>query len=120
MYRLLRRRQDAQVDYTSAGRLHEYERSEIAVTGNEDTAMIVGNAKQLNVLRSGHVELSGSNHIVAQVSQETDRYGINILIGKEFHGERFYGAVARWISSAAKTSIAYCTQARRSASWRSG
>jgi hypothetical protein len=104
---LLRGRQNSQINHTGPGSLDEDKGSKIAVAGDENSTLIPRGAQQINVFRSGHAELSSRYHIVAQISEELHRDGVNILIDEESHGREYYGAVARWMSSAANTSIAY-------------
>ena len=58
---------------------------------------------------------SNGNDIMPQATQKANGEAVDVLISEEFHGD-----VAKWMSSAASTSMAYWMQARMSCSSRSG
>ena len=74
----------------------------------------MGNTKQLGVLRLRQTDLSDRNNVMPEAAQEGDRGDIDVLVGEKLHG-----VVARRISSAATTSMAYWMHARMSSGSRS-
>ena len=62
---ILGRGQDAEIDDTCPTAQNEDQPPEIAVARDEDTALILGHAKQFKVLGLGQTNLSNCNDIVA-------------------------------------------------------
>lgn len=85
------------------------------MAGLEAVKSELSDAKQFGIFRPGQTERCGVYNVVSHFSQEPDRDGIDILIGEKFHG-----VVARWMSSAASTSMACWMQPRISSASRSG
>src|SRR4051794_41004471 len=94
--------QDAQIDNSRSSALHEHQRAEITVARHKDPRLLARDAKQLGIECLSKTNLSSGNNIMAQATQESNRDGIDILIGEKLHG-----IVARRMSSAATTSMAY-------------
>lgn len=82
---------------------------------SEGARQFLGDPKEFDVLGLGETELSRRNHVMAQGLKQTDCGGIDVLISEKHHG-----VDARWMSSAATTSMACWTQALMSSSSRSG
>ena len=99
---ILARGRQAKIEDSRPTTLDEDESAEIAVTGNEDAALLVRDTKQFGIRSLSQTQLSHRYDVMAQAAEELDRDGINILVGQELHG-----VGARWMSSAATTSMAY-------------
>jgi hypothetical protein len=66
--------------------LDKNQRAEIAIARDEDTPLLASNAKQLGIIRLRQAKPCDGNHIMPQVSQETNGKTVNVLVGKKLHG----------------------------------
>ena len=98
----LSRRQDTKVDDSWPAALDKHQRPEIAIAGHENAALLVRDAQQFSICGLCQTKLAGSRDIMPQSTQKANSRSVDVLVGEEDHG-----VVARWISSAATTSIAY-------------
>lgn len=102
MHGILGRRQGAEIDDSRPAALDKDKAAEIAVAGDENTALLVCDPKQFRVFGLAQAKQSRRCYVMAQAGQEANRSGIDILVGQKLHG-----VGARRMSSTASTSIAY-------------
>ena len=81
-----RRGQHAEINHSTTDARDKHKAAEIAISSDENTALLPGNAKQVRVGRLCQAELSGRDDVVPQSLEELDCRHVNILIRKQFHG----------------------------------
>jgi hypothetical protein len=96
------RRQNAKIEHSGPTALDKDQAAVITIASHDDPPLLMSNTQQLSVLGLRQAELGGWNNVVSEAGQKTNGDGIDILIDKELHG-----VVAKQMSSAATTSMAY-------------
>lgn len=86
MHSILRRWQDAEIDYAWTLALDENERSEITVARYENSLLLFGDAEQFCIFRVCHAKLSHADNIMPKRNQKICGDRIHVLVGEKVHG----------------------------------
>lgn len=85
VYRVLRRRQDAEIHNALSETLHKYETTKISVTCHKYPLLFLSRLEQLAVFGARETQLGCLDDIVSEASEDAQSDGVNVLISKESH-----------------------------------